>query len=209
MFFFFTALTLAPLAQNVSLSFTAPLFTVFLAIIFLGEKSEFKRWGAMVIGFIGAWVVIRPGFSEVNIGSIYVICSSIVWAGSMTIIKYLSKIETSACDIGLCVNKKILESATSNILLARRDKIYSPINKFYKGTTLKFFEKKVGKIIKKNIFIKSLFEYDEIILVGSGKGVISVNNIKGTYWRRKSSKIYRFLSKIYYRAVTNCPRYNG
>ena len=125
------------------------------------------------------------------------------------ILHHLSKIETSACDIGLCVNKKILESATSNILLARRDKIYSPINKFYKGTTLKFFEKKVGKIIKKNIFIKSLFEYDEIILVGSGKGVISVNNIKGTYWRRKSSKIYRFLSKIYHRAVTNCPRYNG
>ena len=125
------------------------------------------------------------------------------------ILHHLSKIETSACDIGLCVNKKILESATSNILLARKDKIYSPINKFYKGTTLKFFEKKVGKIIKKNIFIKSLFEYDEIILVGSGKGVVSVNNIKGTYWRRKSSKIYRFLSKIYHRAVTNCPRYNG
>ena len=40
MFFFFTALTLSPLAQNVALSFTAPLFTVFLAIILLGEKSE-------------------------------------------------------------------------------------------------------------------------------------------------------------------------
>ena len=95
MFFFFTALTLAPLAQNVALSFTAPLFTVFLAIILLGEKSELKRWGALVVGFFGAWVVIRPGFSEVNIGSILVLCSSIVWAGSMTIIKFLSKTESS------------------------------------------------------------------------------------------------------------------
>ena len=91
----------------------------------------------------------------------------------------------------------------------KNGKIYSPINKFYKGTTLKFFERSAEKITKKDIFIKSLFEYEEIILVGSGKGVVSINNIKGTSWRRKSSKIYRFLSKIYYRAVTNCPRYNG
>ena len=125
------------------------------------------------------------------------------------ILHYLSKIETSAYDIGLCVNKKILESATSNILFVKNGKIYSPINKFYKGTTLKFFERSAEKITKKDIFIKSLFEYEEIILVGSGKGVVSINNIKGTSWRRKSSKIYRFLSKIYYRAVTNCPRYNG
>ncbi len=95
MFFFFSALTISPLAQNVALSFTAPLFTVFLAILFLGEKSELKRWIALVIGFFGAWVVIRPGFSDVNIGSIFVICSSVAWAGSMTIIKFLSKTESS------------------------------------------------------------------------------------------------------------------
>ncbi|PPR77486.1 MAG: Riboflavin transporter [Alphaproteobacteria bacterium MarineAlpha2_Bin1] len=95
MLFFFTALTLSPLAQNVALSFTAPLFTVFLAIILLGEKSELRRWIALALGFFGAWIVIRPGFSEVNLGSIFVICSSIVWAGSMTIIKFLSKTESS------------------------------------------------------------------------------------------------------------------
>ena len=95
MLFFFTALTLSPLAQNVALSFTAPLFTVFLAIFLLGEKSDLKRWIALIIGFFGAWIVIRPGFNEVNLGSIFVICSSIVWAGSMTIIKFLSKTESS------------------------------------------------------------------------------------------------------------------
>ena len=125
------------------------------------------------------------------------------------ILRHLSKIDTSNFDIGLCVNKKILESATSNILFVSNNKIYSPINKFYKGITLKFLEKKIGKIIKKNIFIKSLSSYDEIILIGSGKGVVSIARIKKLNWRRKSSKIYRFISKIYHKAVTNCPRYNG
>jgi 4-amino-4-deoxychorismate lyase len=125
------------------------------------------------------------------------------------ILKYLSKIDSSSTDIGLCVNKKILESATSNILFVKNNKIYSPINKFYKGITFKFLEKKIGKFIKKNIFVSSLSGYDEIILIGSGKGVVSVDSIKKPYWRRKSIKNYRFISKIYYKTVTNCPRYNG
>jgi len=125
------------------------------------------------------------------------------------ILKYLLKVDTSISDIALCVDNKLLESATSNIFFVKNNKIYSPINKFYKGITYKFFEKKIKKIIKKNIFIKSLNKYDEIILIGSGKGVVSVNYIEKPYWCRKSSKIYRFLSKTYHRAVTNCPQYNG
>ena len=71
-------------------------------------------------------------------------------------------------------NKKLLESGTSNILFIKDNKIFSPINKIYKGVTYKFFEKKLKKIIKKDILIKSLHEYDEIILIGSGKGVASI-----------------------------------
>ena len=62
---------------------------------------------------------------------------------------------------------------------------------------------------KRNIFIDSLNDYDEIIVIGSGKGVVSVSSIKKPLWKRKSLKIYRNLSKIYQLAVTNCPRYNG
>ena len=62
---------------------------------------------------------------------------------------------------------------------------------------------------KKDIFIKELGRYDEIILIGSGKGVVSVNRIEKTDWKRKNLKNYRFLSKIYAKALRNCPRYNG
>ena len=125
------------------------------------------------------------------------------------IIKHLSKMDNTTSDVGLCFEKKILESGTSNIFFVSKEKIYSPINNIYKGITFQFFEKKVGNILKKNIFVKTLNNFEEIILVGSGKGVVSIKSIKKPYWHRKSSKIYRLLSKIYLDAVTNCPPYNG
>jgi len=125
------------------------------------------------------------------------------------ILNFLNKMNTTKSDIALHKNNKILESGTSNLLFIKKNKIYSPINSFYKGTTLKFFTKKIKKIKKRNIFIDSLNDYDEIIVIGSGKGVVSVSSIKKPLWKRKSLKIYRNLSKIYQLAVTNCPRYNG
>ena len=125
------------------------------------------------------------------------------------ILNFLKKMDTTKSDIALYKNKKILESGTSNLLFVKKNKIYSPINNFYKGTTLKFFTKKLKKIKKRNIFIDSLESYDEIIIIGSGKGVVSVNSIEKPFWKRKSLKSYRILSKIYQQTVTNCPRYNG
>ena len=125
------------------------------------------------------------------------------------ILIFLKKIDTTKSDIAIYKNNKILESGTSNLLFIKRNKIYSPINSFYKGTTLKFFTKKIKKIKKRNIFVDSLNDYDEIIVIGSGKGVVSVSSIEKPFWKRKSLKSYRNLSKIYQLAVTNCPRYNG
>ena len=125
------------------------------------------------------------------------------------ILNFLKKMDTTKSDIAIYKNKKILESGTSNLLFIKKNKIYSPINNFYKGTTLKFFKKKLKKIKKRNIFIDSLESYEEIIVIGSGKGVVSVNSIEKPFWKRKSLKNYRILSKIYQQAVTNCPRYNG
>tara|TARA_Y100000590_G_scaffold132014_1_gene150838 strand:- start:51 stop:821 length:771 start_codon:yes stop_codon:yes gene_type:complete len=124
------------------------------------------------------------------------------------ILKILNKMDTTRNDIALYKNKKILETGTSNLLFVKKNKIYSPITDFYTGTTLKFFLKKI-KIIKTNITIDSLNNYDEILVIGSGKGITSVNVVKNTKWQRKSFKYYRILSKIYKMAVIRCPRYNG
>ena len=125
------------------------------------------------------------------------------------ILNFLKKIDTTKSDIALYKNNKILETGTSNLLFIKKNKIYSPNKNFYSGTTLKFFKKKIKKIKKRNILIDSLNKYDEIIVIGSGKGVVSVSNIEKSTWKRKSLKYYRILLKIYQKAVTNCPRYIG
>ena len=125
------------------------------------------------------------------------------------ILSFLEKMDTTKSDIALYKNNKILESGTSNLLFIKKKKIYSPISNYYRGTTLKFFTKKLKNLKKINILTDSLNDYDEIIVIGSGKGVVSVDTIAKPYWKRKSLKYYRILLKIYQKAVTNCPRYNG
>jgi len=123
------------------------------------------------------------------------------------ILSFLEKMDTTKSDIALYKNNKILESGTSNLLFIKKNKIYSPINSFYKGTTLKFFTKKIKKIKKRNIFVNSLNDYDEIIVIGSGKGVVSVSSIEKPFWKRKSLKNYRILLKIYKKEILNCSIY--
>ena len=125
------------------------------------------------------------------------------------ILNFLNIMDTTKSDIALYKNNKILESGTSNFLFIKKNKIYSPISNYYRGTTLKFFTKKLKNLKKINIFVDSLNDYDEIIAIGSGKGVVSVSSIEKPFWKRKSLKSYRNLSKIYQQAVTNCPTYNG
>jgi len=124
------------------------------------------------------------------------------------ILKYLTKLDNSRADIGLCINNKIFETGTSNLLFVKNDKVYSPSNKFYKGITYKFFKSKIKKIIKKNILVNSLKEFDEIILIGSGKGVASVKTINQIKWKRKNLKFYNILCKHYKSAVSKCKRYS-
>jgi 4-amino-4-deoxychorismate lyase len=123
------------------------------------------------------------------------------------IIKYLSKMDNTKEDIGLCSNKKIFETGTSNLFFIKDDKVYSPINSFYKGITFKFFNSKVKKIIKKDIFVKNLKEFDEIILIGSGKGVASVKAIDQIQWKRKGLKFYNIFLNHYKSAINKCRKY--
>ena len=123
------------------------------------------------------------------------------------ILKYLKKLDNSKSDIGLINNKKILETGTSNLLFIKHNKIYTPIKDYYEGNTLRFFKSKIKKIIKKDIFVKDLKSYDEILLVGSGKGIASVKTINQIGWKRKNLKQFKILSKYYSSITNNCNSY--
>ena len=105
------------------------------------------------------------------------------------------------------LSKKILESGTSNIIFIKENKIYSPSKNIYKGVTYNFFKKKLGKIINKEILVNSLTDYDEILLIGSGKAVTSVETIKEMKWKRKGLKHYKILSNFYKKEISRCSVY--
>ncbi len=86
------------------------------------------------------------------------------------ILAKLSKVDSTKFDIALVANGKILETCTSNIVFVKNGKIFSPKKNCYFGNTLKFISKKI-KINFKDILIKSINDYEEIILIGSGKGI--------------------------------------
>ena len=60
MFCWFISLTLIPLAQMTTISFTIPLFLTVLALVFLGERIRWYRWTAVAMGFAGVLIIVSP-----------------------------------------------------------------------------------------------------------------------------------------------------
>ena len=67
---FFYSISIISMAKALTLAFVAPLITTSLSPFFLSEKVGLRRWSAVIIGFLGILVVIRPGYIEFNIASI-------------------------------------------------------------------------------------------------------------------------------------------
>ena len=123
------------------------------------------------------------------------------------ILSYLSKMDNSKSDIALISNRKILETGTSNLLFVKDKKFFTPKKDYYEGNTYKFFKTKIKNITKKDILLKDIYDYDEILLLGSGKGVTSVRTINEIQWRRKNLEKFKFLSKHYDLAIKKCNPY--
>tara|TARA_Y100001970_G_scaffold171596_1_gene209760 strand:+ start:3700 stop:4545 length:846 start_codon:yes stop_codon:yes gene_type:complete len=66
---FFYSISIISMAKALTLAFVAPLITTTLSPFFLGEKVGIRRWSAVIVGFIGILIVIRPGFIEFNLAS--------------------------------------------------------------------------------------------------------------------------------------------
>jgi S-adenosylmethionine uptake transporter len=63
-----TAFTLLPMAEVFALIFLMPIFVTLLSVLFLDEHVGWRRWSAVVVGFLGVLVVLRPGFRELGLG---------------------------------------------------------------------------------------------------------------------------------------------
>lgn len=91
----FWAIGHLPLAQAISLSYSTPLFVTIAAAIFLHEQVRLRRWTAVIVGFIGVLVIVRPGSASFTPG-LLVALSAAVLSGIVAIqIKQLSRVDSA------------------------------------------------------------------------------------------------------------------
>ena len=87
---FFYAISVISLAKALTLAFVAPLIVTAFSPIFLSEKVGLRRWLAVIIGFIGSLVVIRPGFVEINLASLAALGTGVMYGFYLIITRKLS-----------------------------------------------------------------------------------------------------------------------
>lgn len=92
---FFYALSIGNLAEIAALSFTAPIYAVLIGIFIFREQVGTWRWSAILVGFLGVLVIIRPGFGEIGLSQMLVLVTAFGWAVCMVMIKALGKTESA------------------------------------------------------------------------------------------------------------------
>jgi drug/metabolite transporter (DMT)-like permease len=95
MMLWFVALPLTTLAEITALGFTGPIFVTIGAALFLAEDVRLRRWIAVIVGFIGAMIIIRPGFGDIHLGVICILISTPIFSASNLISKALARTDSS------------------------------------------------------------------------------------------------------------------
>lgn len=93
---FFQALSLLPLATVVALGFSAPLFVTALSWPVLGEAVGPHRWTAVLVGFAGTLIVVRPGGDDISAVALLPLLAALGWAISQLIVRRLATTESDA-----------------------------------------------------------------------------------------------------------------
>ncbi|MDX2101144.1 MAG: DMT family transporter [Alphaproteobacteria bacterium] len=96
MLLFFQALAGMPLADAVALGFSQPFVVTALSVPFLGERVGRHRWAAIVVGFLGVLVILRPGVGVFNPSALLVLGSVLCSAFAILAIRVLSRTESNA-----------------------------------------------------------------------------------------------------------------
>lgn len=90
----FISLTLIPLAEATALGFTAPLWATIGAVLILGEVIRLRRISALVLGFAGVLIVLRPGVETISLGSVLALTHAFLIAITTLIVKRLTATES-------------------------------------------------------------------------------------------------------------------
>lgn len=90
----FTAIELIPLSEATALTFAAPLFAVAGSGLILGERVRAWRWVAVIAGFVGTLIILRPGSDAFTPGALFAVASALLAATVTLTVKSLSRTES-------------------------------------------------------------------------------------------------------------------
>ena len=95
----FYAFGALPLAEAYAIFFGTPMLVTALSVPFLGEKVGWRRWMAVLVGFVGVMIVLRPGFVELGTGHAAAIGAMVFFSFSLLVLRRIGNEESSACMI--------------------------------------------------------------------------------------------------------------
>lgn len=94
MFCGFTAVSMLPLTESTALSFASPLFMTALSALILKEHVGVHRWGAVVVGFLGVLIMVRPDPNHMaSLGTVFALMGAVGAAGAMIAIREIGRTE--------------------------------------------------------------------------------------------------------------------
>lgn len=109
--FFFGALTYMPLADSAAIFFVKPLLLTIISAIFLGEPIGWRRFSAVIVGFLGALIVIRPSFETVGYPALLPLMAAFCFAIYLAITRRLAHVEDAlAMQFWVCVSSTLVLS---------------------------------------------------------------------------------------------------
>ena len=92
----FYAMARIPLAEVTAIGFSTPVFTALGAILIFGEQVRLRRLLAILAGFVGTLLILRPGFNTIEAGSLAQLIAAFLFAGSFLLAKRMTQSESSA-----------------------------------------------------------------------------------------------------------------
>jgi drug/metabolite transporter (DMT)-like permease len=92
----FMGLAALALADVESIRYSAPLMITFLSVVILGEKVGPRRWLALIVGFMGVLLIVKPGSTTFNMGSIFILTSVFFYALNVMLTRKLQTTDSSA-----------------------------------------------------------------------------------------------------------------
>ena len=90
---YFTSLIFLPLAEATALVFSAPIFITALSVPLLGEHVGWRRWGAVLLGFVGVLVIVRPGSAAFQLAALLPVGTALCYALFMISARWIDRSE--------------------------------------------------------------------------------------------------------------------